>query len=131
MDLSKKGLLAVLVSVFIFAASPSTTAAGKIENATAEEVGQAIEDAIRYSEEALSAMKNGGDEDSVMALLKSTKQASKRIESNVVDRLRSKANSRIAKARTAFKKGDVAIAEASLSEAVDIFKEVQTKYKAF
>ncbi|WP_305909107.1 hypothetical protein Q9L42_007220 [Methylomarinum sp. Ch1-1] len=131
MDLLKKLLLAVSVTVAMSAMAPVATAAGKIENATAEEVSQAIEDAIRLSEEALTAVQNGTDEDTVLGLLKSTKQASKRIESNIVDRLRSKANSRISKARSAIRKGDNAKAESYLIEAVSIFKEVQSKYKAF
>lgn len=131
MDLLKKVLLAVFVSAAMFSAAPATMAAGKIQNATAEEVSQAIEDAISNSEAALAAMQNGEDQDAVLALLKSTKQASKRIESNIVDRLRSKANSRVSKARSAYKKGENEKAQALLSEATEIFKEVQSKYKSF
>lgn len=131
MDFLKKVSLAVLIGTSMIATAPATMAAGKIENATAEEVSQAIEDAISKSEEALAAVQNGSDKDEVLAILKATKQASKRIESNVVDRLRSTANSRIAKARSAMKKGDTAAAEALIAEAVATFKEVQTKYKSF
>ncbi|WP_031434598.1 hypothetical protein [Methylomarinum vadi] len=131
MDLLRKVLLAVFVSVAMFATAPATMAAGKIENATAEEVSQAIEDAISNSEKAVAAMQSGADEDTVLGLLKATKQASKRIESNVVDRLRSKANSRIAKSRSAFRKGDKEKAQALATEALDIFKEVKSKYHSF
>lgn len=131
MDLFKKILLAVFVGTAMIATAPVTLAAGKIENATKEEVAEAIVEAIDLSEKALAAVKAGESKETVMALLKSTKQASKRIESNIVDRLRSKANSRVSKARSAYKKGDMAKAEALLAEAVETFKEVQTKHSSF
>ncbi len=130
MDFLKKILPAVFVSIAMLVTVPAM-AAGKIENATTEEVSQAIDDAIRLSGEALEAMENGADVDTVLALVKSTKQASKRIESNVVDRLRSQANSRLAKARMAYKKGDSEKAKALMTEAAKLYKEVKTKYQAF
>ena len=131
MALLKKLLLAVFVSVAMFATAPATMAAGKIEKATVAGVTQAIEDAISLSQETLTAIQSGAEKDKVLELFKSTKQASKKIESNVVDRLRSKANSRLSKARSAYKKEDTAKAEELMTEAVKIFKEVKTKYHAF
>jgi hypothetical protein len=131
MDLLKKILLAVFVGTAMIATAPVTLAAGKVENATKEEVAAAIVEAIDLSEQTLAAVQAGDDKDKVMEMLKSIKQASKRIESNIVDRLRSKANSRVSKARSAFKKGDNTKAEALLVEAVVIFKEVQSKHRSF
>jgi len=130
MGLLKKQLLTLLVSTLMLIAAPSVMA-GKIEKATTQEVSEAIVETIRLSEEALAAVKNGQEKDQILTLLKETKQSSKRIESNVVDRLRSKANSRVTKARAAIRKGDTATAETLLTEAVAIFKEVQVKHKAF
>lgn len=129
MDLLKKLLLAAVISMT--AISPAAFAEGKIKNATVEEVSQAIDDAIRLSGETLTAVQSKAEKDEVLKLLKATKQASKRIESNVVDRLRSKANGKIAQARSAVKKGDSETAIALLTEAVEIFKEVKTKHQAF
>lgn len=131
MDLLKKLLLALAVTISMTAVSPVALAEGKIKNATVEEVSEAIDDAIRLSEESLAAVQNGTDEAEILKLLKSTKQASKRIESNVVDRLRSKANGKVAKARSAVKSGKTEDAAALLTEAVAIFKEVKEKHQAF
>ncbi len=129
MDLLKKLLLAAVISMT--AISPAALAAGKIKNATVEEVSQAIDDAIRLSGETLAAVEGNVEKAEVLKMLKATKQASKRIESNVVDRLRSKANGKIAKARSAIKKDDNEKAAVLLTEAVAIFKEVKTKHQSF
>lgn len=131
MALLKKLLLAVFVTVVMFATAPATMAAGKIEKATIAEVTEAIKEAISLSEETLAALQSGAEKDKVLGLYKSTKQASKRIESNIVDRLRAKANSRVKKSRSAYLKEDNAKAEELMTEAIKIFNEVQAKHKAF
>lgn len=131
MDLLKKLLLAVFVSVAMFATAPATMAAGKIEKATIADVTEAIKEAISLSEETLAALQSGAEKDKILGLYKSTKQASKKIESNIVDRLRSKANSRVKQSRSAYLKEDNAKAEELMTEAIKIFKEVQVKHREF
>jgi Zn-dependent M32 family carboxypeptidase len=71
-------------------------------------------------------------ESAVLALIKETKQASKQIESNVVDRLRSKANSKMVKARSAIKKcNDYSIAQPLVDHAINIYKKVKAKHAKF
>ena len=131
MALLKKLLLAVFVSVAMFATAPATMAAGKIEKATIAEVTEAIKETISLSEETLAALQSGADKEKVLGLYKSTKQESKKIESNIVDRLRSKANSRVKQSRSAYLKEDNAKAEELMTEAIKIFKEVQVKHREF
>ena len=131
MALLKKLLLAVFVSVAMFATAPATMAAGKIEKATIADVTEAIKEAISLSEETLAALQSGAEKDKILGLYKSTKQASKKIESNIVDRLRSKANSRVKQSRSAYLKEDNAKAEELMTEAIKIFKEVQVKHREF
>jgi hypothetical protein len=131
MAIFKKVLLAVFVSVAMIATAPVTIAAGKIEKATPQEVTEAIKDTISLSEETLAAVESGAEKEAVLDLFKRTKQSSKRIESNIVDRLRQTANSRLKKARSAFKKDDKETAVAFMTEAIQIFKDVQKKHAAF
>ncbi len=133
MALLKRTLLTVALAASVVAYVPVSVAAGagKIENATAAEVKEAIDSAISLSEETLAAVNSDMDKDAVLDLYKATKQASKRIESNVVDRLRAKANSYLGNSRNAFKKGNKAEAVELLEKAVATYKEVKTKYGAF
>ncbi len=131
MELIKKIFVAFSMVFALLTFSPASLAAGKIENATAEEVENAIQDCVDNTAAALAAVKNGEDKNEILPVLKKIKQAAKRIESNVVWRLRSKATERVTKARSALKKGNNTKAESLLAEASDIFQEVQTKYNDF
>ncbi len=122
----------LILAFFVYAALIAPTAlADKIDNATPEEVVQAIKDTIRLSEDVVTAIQNRDELNSVLILFQKAKRFSKRIESNPVDRLRQKANSRMKKSRSAFKKGNFEEAEKYAVEGADIFKEVQTKYHSF
>ena len=131
MAILKKVLLAVFVSMAMIATAPVTIAAGKIEKATAQEVVEAIKDTISLSEETLAAVESGAEKEAVLELFKKTKQASKRIESNIVDRLRQTANARLRKARSAFKQDDKETTIAFMTEVVQRFKEIQKKHSSF
>ncbi len=131
MSILKKVLSAAIISTAMLTTSPSVMAAGKIEKATMAEVSEAVEDAVRLSDETVAAISEGAEKDVVMNLFKETKQASKRIESNIVDRLRQKANGRLRQARSAFKKGDTGEALAKMTEAAQIFKDIKAKRNAF
>ena len=130
MALLKRTFLTVALAASVVAYVP-VSVAGKVENATAAEVKEAIDSAVSLSEETLAAVNSDADKDAVLDLYKATKQASKRIESNVVDRLRAKANSFLGNSRNAFKKGNKAEAVELLEKAVETYKGVKTKYGAF
>lgn len=117
--------LAVTLSVGSFT---QVMAAGKIENATPEEVGAAIASAAKNSEDALAALKNGEADETVLDLIEAARQDSKRIEVGRLDVKRTRAAAQLKKARSAIRKGDKAQAEASLVEAVKGYQEVKSLY---
>jgi len=129
MDLLKKVILALFVSISMFAISPATMA-GVPEPATREEVIESIEEAIKFSEQTLAALKANESKKSVLALFKATKKESKKIESTPVERTRSKASQKMGKARLAFKKGNSEKAVELMTEVVELFKEVQNIHNA-
>ncbi|OQK16090.1 hypothetical protein AU255_13350 [Methyloprofundus sedimenti] len=133
MDLLKKLVLAFFVSFAMLAAAPSAMAkpAGKVENQTQAEVEQSLTDTVDAAEAALAAMKDGTDEETVMQLLKKTKQTAKTIESSVVLADRDRALGKVAKARGAYKKGQHEKAEELMEQAVERFKKVKAKYHNF
>lgn len=133
MDLLKKLVLAFFVSFAMLATAPSAMAkpAGKVENQTQEEVEQSLTDTVTAAEETLAAMKNDADRDTVLALMKKTKQTAKTIESSVVLAQRDRTLSKVAKARGAFKKDQHEKAEELMEQAVKGFKGVKEKYHNF
>jgi hypothetical protein len=130
MDLYKKILFAVSISIAMITTAPVALAA-KVEKATAEAVVKIIEETITLSEETLEALQGGAEKEKLLALLKKTKQSSKGIESNIVDRLRQTANARLNKVRSAVKQDDNETAIAYMTEVVERFKEIQQKHSAF
>jgi len=129
MDLLKKLILALFVSISMFAIAPAVMA-DVPEPASREEVIESIEEAIKFSEQTLAALKANESKKSVLVLFKATKKESKKIESTPVERTRSKASQRMAKARLAFKKGNSEKAEELMTEVVELFKEVQNIHNA-
>jgi len=133
MSLLKKLVLALFVSTAMIATVPSAMAkpAGKVANQTGAETEQALLDTISAAEAALAGIRNGDDKKTVMALLKTSKQTAKTIESAVVLSDRDRAMARVKKARSAFKKGKTKEAEELMIEAVERFKAVNEKYHNF
>ena len=132
MGLLKKLTLAFFVSFAMLAVAPSAIAKpGKIANQTQAEVEQSLLDTIAVAEETLAAMKSGADKETVMALLKKTKQTAKTIESSVVLADRDRALSKVGKARLAYKRDQHAKAEELMEQAVKGFKKVNEKYHNF
>lgn len=127
----KKLILAFFFSFAFLATAPSAFAVGKIENATPAETVIAIDETLVLAEETLAAIKDGTDKETVMPMFKKTKQSAKKIESTVTYMLREKSLGRLSKARSAFKKGDTETAEAKMTEALKLFKELKTKYHDF
>ena len=133
MSLFKKLVMAFFVSFAMLAAAPSAMAKplGKIQNQSQEGVAQSLDDTVAVAEETLAAMKSGADKDTVMALLKKTKQTGKTIESSVVLANRDRALGKVKKARSAYKKDQHAKAEELMAQAVDKFKKVREQYHNF
>lgn len=133
MGLLKKLVLAFFVSFAMLATAPSAMAkpAGKVANQTQAEVEQSLLDTIAVAEETLAAMKDGTDKDTVVAMLKKTKQTAKTIESSVVLADRDRALSKVSKARSAYKKDQHEKAEELMTDAVQRFKKVNEKYHNF
>ncbi|MBE0470320.1 MAG: hypothetical protein IBX55_12540 [Methyloprofundus sp.] len=127
MDLLKKVILALFISISMFAIAPSVMAA---EAPSTEEVAEAIEESIKLSGQTLAALKANESKDSILALFKATKTESKKIDSTPVERTRFKASQKMDKARLAFKKGNSAEAEELMTEVVELFAEVQRIHKA-
>ncbi len=132
MSFLKKLSLSLLISAF-FLASPSIMAkpAGKIENQTEEELLSVFDSAIENAEATLAAIREGTDKDTVMAMFKKTKQELNRIESATVNREKERANGKLKKARSAFKKGKVKEAEEKMVKAVENFKKLKKIYLEF
>ncbi len=131
MDFMKKAALALCLSMPLATTAPNLMAAGKIANATAAEVAEAIDKTIQSSEETLAAIKSGADKNSVMAMFKTTKQHAKKIESTVTFSIRDKGLARLKTARSAFKKENMRKAEDYMAQAIDIFKKTKAKYHNF
>ncbi len=129
MDLLKKVILALFVSISMFAIAPAAMA-DVPEPASREEVVESIEQAIKLSGETLAALKENESKKSVLALFKATKKESKKIESTPVERTRSKASQKMAKARLSFKKGDSEKSIELMTEVVELFEEVQKIHNA-
>lgn len=128
----KKLVLALFISSAMLAAAPSAIAKpGKIANQTQEGVKQALLDTISIAEETLAAMKSGAEKDTVMAMLKKTKQTAKTIESSVVLADRDRALAKVKKSRSAYKKDQHAKAEELMEQAVERFIKVNEKYHNF
>lgn len=122
MALLKKFIMAFLISVAMFATAPSVMAAEGGPKET-------LADVIKYNIETIEAMKNGDDRDSVLALLKKTKQTSKSIViSGPADLPRSKANIKIKKSRKAYRKDDMEAALSFAEEALELYKKAKNKH---
>ncbi len=123
-----------LIFAFFLACSVSTisttaTAAGKIENATLEEIIASINTTITRSEKTLEALENGADKETVLSLLSDTKQMAKEIHATRRAAVyKSKAGSQMKKARKAAKKDDLEKAKGHVKEGVELYKKLK---KAF
>ncbi|MBU2570246.1 MAG: hypothetical protein KJ725_09450 [Gammaproteobacteria bacterium] len=123
-----KQIVIALAVTFSLGSFTQVLAAGKIENATPEEVAASIAGAAQKSEDALAALKNGEADETVLELIKGARQDSKRIEVGRLDVKRTRAAAHLKKARRAVRKGDKAQAEASLIEAIKGYQEVKAEY---
>jgi len=130
MSLLRKLVLALSLSTAMMAVAP-TAMAGKIAHQTAAEAVQAIDDTLEQAELALEAIKAGGDVKSVLAVLKTTKQFTKTIESATTYSTREKALGKLSKARRFYKKGDQESAVVEMEKALVLYKKIKVMYHDF
>lgn len=124
MKLLKHLALAVAIACSFASVSPAM-AAGKIENATAAQVKEAVEAAITSSEQALLGMQNDANQEVVLQHITSARQESKRIEVGRLDVKRNQGSAKLKDARVAVTKGEKDKAIALLTDAVKIYQEIK------
>lgn len=128
MDVFKKYLLPLLLILSTSVLSPLTIAAGKIENATTEEVKQALVDSVKATEEALASLKSGAEAETINDQINNARQLIKRVEINRLDVIRTRSAESLKKARQALNNGQKDIAEDFLTNALKGFKEMQSAF---
>ena len=136
MTLLKKSAIALFIGTAFLATAPTAMAkpAGKIENQTPEGVKAAFDEAIAAAEAAdaaLQALTPGANNDAVLELMKEAKQALNHIENATVNREKERANGFLKDARGALIKGDLTASKASMTAAVEKFKELKKIYLSF
>ena len=110
-------------------AAPIVLAAGKIENATLEEIKASVNTTIERSEKTLEALENGADKDEVLELLASTKQMAKEIHATRKSAVyKSKAGSQMKKARSAAKKNDLETAKEHVIKGLEYYKNLKVEF---
>nr|WP_179210286.1 hypothetical protein [Crenothrix polyspora] len=126
----KKYLLPLLLALSVNALSPmaTATAAGKTENASTEEVRQALVDSVKAAEDALTALKSGASEEAVNEHISNARQLIKRVEINRLDVIRTRSAESLKKARQALNNGQKDLAEDFLANALKGFKEMQSVF---
>lgn len=127
-----KQLVAFFLFAFYIGIVPNPTfAAGKIENATMEEVVYAMNTTIELAEKSLAALDDGADADTVLDMLKETKQMHKRIEIIRLGAIKSKAATQMRKARSAAKKKDLETTRAHLVKGIEHYHTLRKKFYDF
>jgi hypothetical protein len=127
-SMNLKKLIFTVIVMFSMGTLSSAFAAGKIENATPAQVKESIASALKNSEDALAALKNGDSKETIMDLIGAARQDSKRIEVGRLDVQRNKASAKLKNARIAVNKGDNAAAEAALVDAVKGYEEIKAGF---
>lgn len=131
MVFTKKIFLAILLATSLGATSTITTAAGKIENPTTEEVIHAIETTVKHAEEALAAINSGADKAVILDFIAKTKQIAKEIEVTRLGPNKMKASAQMKKARFAVRKDEMEKAKKHLEAGVKHYHTLRKRYYAF
>lgn len=120
-----KALQKILVSA-VFAAMSSLAFA--VANPTYEEVQIAIDNTLNKVQESKTALDNGADTDTVVAMVTDARQLQKDISNNVLDLKRNQASNVLKQARAALLKNEIAEAKNLLGEALGKYKEIKQLY---
>ena len=130
MFFTKKIFLAVFLTATL-GTSAITSAAGKIENPTTEEVIYAIETTVKHAEEALAAINSGADKAVILDFIAKTKQIAKEIEVTRLGPNKMKASAQMKKARFAVRKDEMEKAKKHLEAGVKHYHTLRTRFYAF
>lgn len=129
MYLTKKILLVFFLIFSVATVSTTAIAAGKIENATLDEIKASINTTIERSEKTLAAIENGADKETVLGLLSDTKQMAKEIHATRRAAVfKSKAGTQMKKARKAAKKDDLETAKTHVEKGVELYKKLKEAF---
>jgi len=120
-----KALQKILVSA-VFAAMSSSAFA--VANPTYEEVQIAIDNTLNKVQESKTALDNGADTDTVVAMVTDARQLQKDISNNVLDLKRNQASNVLKQARAALLKNEITEAKNLLGEALGKYKEIKQLY---
>lgn len=131
MTMLRKFVLLVVMASPMAVTSTAALSAGKIKNATMEEVQTAIEEAIKSTESALASVNEKAAKEVSLGHITDAKQASIRIESSRLGMLRGKALRDLRIGKTAIKKDDPEKAKKHLASAVDFYKKIFDKFVNF
>jgi len=129
MHITKKTIILFFLIFNIATFSTTTFAAGKIENATLEEIKASIDTTIERAEKVLTELENGADKESILSLISDTKQMAKEIHATRRSAVfKSKAGSQMKKARTAAKKDDLETAKGHVEKGVEFYKQLKEAF---
>jgi len=129
MYLTNKILLAFFLVFTLTSVSTTSIAAGKIENATLEEIKASIDTTIERSEKTLTALESGSDKETILSLLSDTKQMAKEIHATRRAAVfKSKAGTQMKKARKAAKKDDMETAKEHVAKGVEFYKQLKQAF---
>lgn len=120
-----KFLMLLAITIQIGGIPPVVIAAGKMENATEEEVRVALKESIKAVEDALAALQKGEGETIVSEHINNARQLIKRVENNRLDVIRTRSAESLKKARQAVSKGETKQAEEHLLNALKGFRNMQ------
>jgi uncharacterized protein (DUF3084 family) len=115
-----------ILASFVIAAMSS--AAFAVANPSYEDVKAAIDNTLAKVEEAKTALDNGADSKTLIDMVTDARQLQKDIANNVLDVKRNQASNVLKQARTAIQKNELQSAKASLTDAVNRYKEIQQLY---
>jgi len=129
MHQTKKIILAFFLLTIISSFSTVIFAAGKIQNATMDEIKGFIDTTIERSEKVLAAIENGEDNETVLSLLNDVKQMAKEIHATKKALVyKSKAGSQMKKARIAAKKGDLDTARPHVVKGLEYYRNLKSVF---
>lgn len=131
MFFTKKFLLSLLLATTLGTIATTSSAAGKIENATMEEVTYAIETTLKYAEETLEALNNGADKETILDLIRKTKQIAKEIEVTRLGPPKMKASAQMKKARFAVRKDEMEKAKEHVEAGVKHYQVLRKRFYDF
>jgi len=131
MVFTKNILLSFLLASILGLTATISSAAGKIENPTTEEVIYAIETTLKNAEKALAAANNGEDKEVILNHLRDTKQIAKEIEVTRLGPNKMKASSQMKKARFAVRRDEMEKAKKHLEAGVKHYRTLRKRFYAF